>query len=347
MTRETKIGLLVGLAFIIVIGILLSDHMTTTTEPQKAPLSTAGANVRESMTAPSSAHAGQAPAAVATAPPVNAPAQPVLTQGDLAAAPQPAAPAQRPVQNIQVGPPPGATQAQVPVTIQQTTPAPTSVAQGPVTVPPSAEPPVTFVPPGSQAQHGGAVHPLQRIAARHGEEVVVFGDGGSGTGAGAPNSVPMAPLREYKAEAGDSLSRLASRLMGSNTKANREAIVRANPSLHGNPDKIIAGRTYVIPPPPQAPADAASPTVASSQQTPGSTASPASAAPASSPTDNFAWYTVKENDNLWKIAAEQLGTGNAWTQIRDLNQDLLRGEDRVRPNMRIRLPKQQPVASAG
>ena len=29
MTRETKIGLLVGLAFIIVIGILLSDHLTT------------------------------------------------------------------------------------------------------------------------------------------------------------------------------------------------------------------------------------------------------------------------------------------------------------------------------
>ena len=33
MTRETKIGLLVGLAFIIVIGILLSDHMTSTTQP--------------------------------------------------------------------------------------------------------------------------------------------------------------------------------------------------------------------------------------------------------------------------------------------------------------------------
>ena len=35
MTRETKIGLLVGLAFIIVIGILLSDHLTSSTEPPK------------------------------------------------------------------------------------------------------------------------------------------------------------------------------------------------------------------------------------------------------------------------------------------------------------------------
>ena len=40
MTRETKIGLLVGLAFIIVIGILLSDHFTTTTQPHQAALTT-------------------------------------------------------------------------------------------------------------------------------------------------------------------------------------------------------------------------------------------------------------------------------------------------------------------
>src|SRR2546421_6340097 len=40
MTRETKIGLLVGLAFIIVIGILLSDHFTTATQPHQAALTT-------------------------------------------------------------------------------------------------------------------------------------------------------------------------------------------------------------------------------------------------------------------------------------------------------------------
>ena len=52
MTRETKIGLLVGLAFIIVIGILLSDHMTATTEPIAAPLANTAGNVRESVEAP-------------------------------------------------------------------------------------------------------------------------------------------------------------------------------------------------------------------------------------------------------------------------------------------------------
>ena len=52
MTRETKIGLLVGLAFIIVIGILLSDHMTSTTQPPQAMLVDAAPNVRESVVAP-------------------------------------------------------------------------------------------------------------------------------------------------------------------------------------------------------------------------------------------------------------------------------------------------------
>ena len=56
MTRETKIGMLVGLAFIIVIGILLSDHMTSTTEPQRADPSFPG----QQATPPAAPHAEQA-----------------------------------------------------------------------------------------------------------------------------------------------------------------------------------------------------------------------------------------------------------------------------------------------
>ena len=58
MTRETKIGLLVGLAFIIVIGILLSDHLTSTNEPQQAQLAQVAGNVRTGVTVPGG---GQAP----------------------------------------------------------------------------------------------------------------------------------------------------------------------------------------------------------------------------------------------------------------------------------------------
>ena len=46
MTRETKISLLVGLAFIIVIGILLSDHFRSTQELPQAVLADVGATAR-------------------------------------------------------------------------------------------------------------------------------------------------------------------------------------------------------------------------------------------------------------------------------------------------------------
>jgi len=53
MTRETKIGLLVGLAFIIVIGVLLSDHIGTVTQPPPAQMDPTR-SLREGVLAPGS-----------------------------------------------------------------------------------------------------------------------------------------------------------------------------------------------------------------------------------------------------------------------------------------------------
>src|SRR5205807_8616853 len=47
---------------------------------------------------------------------------------------------------------------------------------------------------------------------------------------GQPPVKPSGP-REYKAEPGDSLSKIVARHMGGNTKANREAFTKANPAL--------------------------------------------------------------------------------------------------------------------
>ena len=49
MTRETKIGLLVGLAFIIVIGILLSDHINSSNDPAPAAMGKAYDDVTRSV----------------------------------------------------------------------------------------------------------------------------------------------------------------------------------------------------------------------------------------------------------------------------------------------------------
>jgi nucleoid-associated protein YgaU len=342
MTRETKIGLLVGLAFIIVIGILLSDHMTSTTEPPKAPLSVVGANVRESVVTPAAPNGAAPVAAGGQTQGTVAPSQPVLTGGDLSR------PAQTGVPTIQVGP--AAQQPQSPILVQQgpvvPQPQPQSpqpVAQAPQTSAPEASPPVVVAqqPPAQPVN----THPLQPLAMRHGEQLVPAGDNGTSP---RPQPVPMGQMREYKAQSGDSLSKLASRFMGSSSKANRDAIVRVNPTLQQNPDKIVEGRTYIIPPAPEVAAAAPA-----QPQAPAPTPTPVAVRDSNPPPapitttggENFTWYTVKENENLWKIASEQLGSGNAWTQIRDLNADILKGNDQLRMNTKIRIPN-KPVASA-
>ena len=53
----------------------------------------------------------------------------------------------------------------------------------------------------------------------------------------------------YTALAGDTVSKLAEVLLGSDTKANRDAIISHNPSLKSDPDRVVAGQTYWIPAP--------------------------------------------------------------------------------------------------
>src|SRR4051794_24382037 len=68
MTKETKIGLLVGMAFIIVIGILLSDHIQSATEPPRAQLDSVGLTARKAVETPG---AGANPVEVAVASPTT------------------------------------------------------------------------------------------------------------------------------------------------------------------------------------------------------------------------------------------------------------------------------------
>jgi hypothetical protein len=53
----------------------------------------------------------------------------------------------------------------------------------------------------------------------------------------------------YTARAGDNVSKLATVLLGSDTQANRDAIISNNASLKNDPDRVVAGQTYWIPAP--------------------------------------------------------------------------------------------------
>jgi nucleoid-associated protein YgaU len=316
MTRETKIGLLVGLAFIIVIGILLSDHMTATTEPISAPLTNTAGNVRASVAAP-----------VTDPPPITTAINQPVTPREMVPTRSNETDRTSGQEVVSIGGPGdtgGATQS--PLVIRQQS----GVINNPNNDNPAPTPAPT--PPS-----------LQDVAQQNGEAVV--NTDGSDTATATVDTKP----RKYTAVSGDTLSKMASRFLGGNTKANRDAIVRANPSLRADPNRVIVGHVYVIPATPAA--APAAPPAGVANNTPSTPAEPSAASTTGSTDPSVTasqpqyWYTVKENDSLWSIAADQLGNGSAWTAIKDLNSDLLKGSDVVHPNMRLRLPA-KPLASA-
>jgi len=53
----------------------------------------------------------------------------------------------------------------------------------------------------------------------------------------------------------------------------------------------------------------------------------------------FRWYRVKPKDRYTKIAKEQLGNEKRWKEIYELNKKIFADPDRIRPGVRIKLPK--------
>lgn len=334
MTRETKIGLLVGLAFIILIGILLSDHLSVTAQPPQAALIQAGESVREGITVPG----GSAqPALTPTVPSEIQPTQRIPVRQELQAP--------RPEDTI-VSIVPGHQNQQAPVSIRYYQPQDNGAHPSYQVITPGQ---VVGITPPSEPQYSLPEQPsnqlpvitetpvvinselppsLQRLA-QHDELVAVNPRGNAQPAAGDRRAPVQA--REYVAKPGDSLSKIAARFYGRSTPESRALLVQANPSLKDNPNLILAGRTYLIPEQSitDAPAIQASSTL------------PAGARP--SRNDVYV-YTVKPGDSLWKIANEQLGDPAEVKTIKSLNDDVLKGSDVVRVGMKLRLPG-QPVAT--
>jgi nucleoid-associated protein YgaU len=166
--------------------------------------------------------------------------------------------------------------------------------------------------------------------------------------------------KPYKAQSGDTVSKMAGRFLGANTKANRDLIIKANPSLQAAPDRIVVGQTYMIPTPastttdtrgtaPAAPAavtarNASTPAIPLTTSVANAT-TPAPVVRTSSAASPGTWYTVKEHDTLWGIATRQCGSPDAIAAIQELNKASLKGGTKLHANMKLRLPARQ-VASA-
>jgi len=341
MTRETKIGLLVGLAFIIVIGILLSDHINTNADPVRASLTQVYGNAEDSVNAPNARQRGNTDVLV--------PPQPVVPQNRIVTQGEASEPRQNPSTPIVIGPGTDPSRIQLPPR--------TPVVQDP----PAGGEQNGFAQNNAQngsEQNQVAVGPpnnppadkaLANLAHQNGEEIVNTGGGRDAVSKGPvvlkpqPQPAATAGGRQIVAEENDTVSKFASKYMGANTKANREAIIKANPTVGPDGSKVFAGRTYVIPgaapvaQAPATPAPAAQPPAAPVAQQP----KPPVAQPAPQPAPaaaTYTMYTVQEGETLWKIASEHRGSGARYTEIEKLNQDVLKGSAQVRPNMRIKLP---------
>jgi nucleoid-associated protein YgaU len=208
MTRETKIGLLVGLAFIIVVGILLSDYLRSTGEPPQAVLSSAASDVREAVNSPGTNN----PPITVVPPRDAAPQEQVPMRDELNPTPSPVIPTER--------------------STQDQTPAPAQPDQGAVVNPPVQD---NDALTRAAQQHGEQLVPVNP-------------DGtATSTQQNSPGPT-SSQARSYVAQSGDSVSRMASHYMvGGNTRSNRQAIINANPSLQYDPDRVIVGESYVIP----------------------------------------------------------------------------------------------------
>jgi nucleoid-associated protein YgaU len=203
---------------------------------------------------------------------------------------------------------------------------------------PLAEPPA----PTQPAEDHGADLPIQErtlanLAERNGEPLVPANVDGTPQIVNPSAITPTAVSgpKQYKAQAGDTVSGMASKFLGSGSPANIQAIIDANPSLQDDPDKVIMGQTYVIPGREQASANS-------------SPSNPSVMPPvARSTPDGEYFYTVQEGDSLWQIANDQLGDPSAVDALKELNAAILKGKnhDVVTPGMKLRLPA-KPVASA-
>ncbi len=322
VTRDAKIGLLVGLAFILIVGILLSEHITSATAPQQAELARAGNSAREAAATPA---APEPKLASLKIDPNPQPLQPVVTRDQLDS------PRLPPTSKIELGQPEG---GQIKV-IRVDSPDPVANAVEVKHDTDTSAPP-TRTEIASQDRSGNVPQALADAARQHGMELMAL-DGKSGNTA-ANNETPResaiangAKVKEYIALPGDSLSRIAARQMGASTPANQSAIIALNPSLQKDPGRILAGVKYLIP------ADAWAAAMGTSSESAKPTDSPRAADPKKSEVKTVI-YEVKAGDSLWKIADREVGNANAVAQIKQLNADVLGESETVKVGMKLKLP---------
>ena len=148
--------------------------------------------------------------------------------------------------------------------------------------------------------------------------------------------------KTYIVNDGDNLAVIAKKFYGEqegNKRVSVNRIFEANKNLLKSPDMVYAGQKLVIPAPAQSADVGKTPGVFSSSMFE-KVKSIAPKLPSTNDTKSkpSGEYVVREGDNLWQIAAAQLGNGNRYKEISKLNADIVKDEDTLVVGMRLKLP---------
>jgi nucleoid-associated protein YgaU len=162
----------------------------------------------------------------------------------------------------------------------------------------------------------------------------------------APTPSPPQPVgvvwpKMHVVGAGDILASIAQKFYGpeeGNRRINITRIFRANRGVLKSPDDIYPGQELIIPAPvgqnPAEPADVLNGPMFERRRSIGDRLLGRGGPGAGTSRQ----YVVKEGENLWKIAARQLGDGNRYKEIFRLNVDKLANEHEVVAGTRLKLP---------
>ena len=152
---------------------------------------------------------------------------------------------------------------------------------------------------------------------------------------------------------GDNLASIAKKVYGpdeGNRMVNIERIFQANQGMLQSPDEVQVGQKLIIPPLPALPTTTKAPSRRRSTRTSRRTSCRRSSSrkwrpwadgprrPTPAPAPEGRWYTVQDGDNLWKIAASQLGSGTRCDEIAKLNAEILNSSETLDVGMKLRLP---------
>jgi len=301
MTRETKVGLLAGMAIILLIGIIVSDYLVVPATPVPPQVQQFAASTQDNI---------HPPGVVTVPQPLVIPTAAKVEDAPVVPTPRDLTPASRPVP-VPQGTAPAFNEV-VRNPIMGTTPAPTP-----------ATPAVSSTP--ATVVRAASLNPDEAELRRRLAQAAVAPVSDQPTAASAPG-------RTITVEEGDTLYELAAAHLGSASRLNE--IFEANRAQLKAPDQLKVGMKLRLPGSTSA-TPTPTPAIASSDGLPVITIAPVTPSVAKSGKT----YTVKASDTLYSIASAQLGSGGRWREIYQLNRQAMGDdEDALKVGQTLKLP---------